>query len=58
MVEVLQPFFAFRILVLANPKFYPDDTQNTKRALLDFGHAVLHAEKFKTEDIPSYLGKP
>jgi aminoglycoside phosphotransferase (APT) family kinase protein len=58
MVEVLQPFFAFRILVLANPKFYPDDTRNTKRALLDFGHAVLHAEKFKTEDIPSYLGKP
>ena len=53
--EVTQPFFAFRVLVIANPKFYPDDAIETKRKLLDFGLSVLETEKFDTERIPEYL---
>jgi hypothetical protein len=55
--EVTQPFFAFRVLVLANPAFYPDDTAATKRKLLDFGHSVLKTEKFEVEKIPGYLNR-
>jgi len=53
--QVAQPFFAFRILVLANPKFYPEDTVETKRKLINFGHAVLKTERFETENISDYL---
>lgn len=53
--DVTQPFFAFRALVVANPKFYPDDTAETKRKLIDFGLSVLEAERFETEKISEYL---
>jgi aminoglycoside phosphotransferase (APT) family kinase protein len=53
--EVTQPFFAFRVLVLANPKFYPDDTAETKRKLLNLGHSVLETEKFDPEKISGYM---
>ena len=53
--EVAQPFFAFRVLVIANPKFYPDDTIETKRKLIDFGFSVLETERFDTENISDYM---
>ncbi len=53
--EVTQPFFAFRVLVIANPKFYPDDTTETKRKLLDFGRSILETERFDIEEIPDYI---
>ena len=53
--EVAQPFFAFRVLVIANPKFYPDDTIETKRKLIDFGFSVLETERFDTEQISDYM---
>ena len=53
--EVTQPFFAFRVLVLANPNFYPDDTIETKRKLLNFGHSVLETEIFDMEKISDYI---
>ena len=53
--EVAQPFFAFRVLVIANPKFYPDDTTETKRKLIDFGFSVLETERFDTENISDYM---
>ena len=53
--EVTQPFFAFRVLVLANPKFYPDDTTETKRKLIDFGLSVLETERFDIEKISEYM---
>jgi aminoglycoside phosphotransferase (APT) family kinase protein len=53
--EVSQPFFAFRVLVIANPKFYPDDTSETKRKLIDFGLSVLETERFEPQKIASYL---
>lgn len=53
--EVAQPFFAFRVLVIANPKFYPDDTTKTKRKLMDFGFSVLNTTRFDSENIARYL---
>jgi aminoglycoside phosphotransferase (APT) family kinase protein len=53
--EVTQPFLAFRILVLANPRFYPDDTLETKRKLLDLGHSVIEIDKFQMEKISDYF---
>jgi len=53
--EVAQPFFAFRVLVVANPKFYPEDTAETKRKLIDFGSSVLETARFEPEKIAAYL---
>jgi hypothetical protein len=53
--EVTQPFFAFRVLVLANPNFYPADTAETKRKLLNFGHSVLETERFDPEKISDFM---
>jgi len=55
--EVCQPFFAFRTLVIANPKFYPDDAPETKRKLLEFGYAILDEKKFRIDRIPDIVGK-
>lgn len=53
--EVAQPFFAFRVLVIANPKFYPDDTTETKRRLMNFGFSVLDTARFEPNKISEYL---
>jgi hypothetical protein len=53
--EVIQPFYAFRVLVIANPGFYPENSVQTKRVLLDFGRAVLEEERFDVDSIPRYL---
>jgi aminoglycoside phosphotransferase (APT) family kinase protein len=53
--EVTQPFFAFRVLVLANPVFYPDDTTETKRKLLNFGLSVLETKSFNMGKISAYI---
>jgi serine/threonine protein kinase len=56
-LEVIQPFFAFRILVLANPRFYPHETNETRRKLMDFGHSVLETERFDINKIAEYLNR-
>ena len=53
--EVTQPFFAFRVLVLANPRFYPEDSLETKRKLLNFGHSVLDEDWFDVDRISDYM---
>ena len=55
LLEVIQPFFAFRVLVLANPRFYPDDSTATKKGLLNFGRAVLETPRFEIDRIPQYI---
>jgi hypothetical protein len=53
--EVTQPFFAFRVLVLANPRFYPEDSHETKRRLLNLGHSVLEEDWFHVDRISDYM---
>ncbi len=54
---VSQPFFAFRVLVIANPKFYPNDKAETKRKMIDFGFSLLETDRFRIDMIPEYLEK-
>ncbi len=54
--DVAPPFFAFRTLVIAHPKFYPRDTLETKKRLLCFGRSVLEDDKFHLDRINHYLG--
>ncbi|MFO8163798.1 MAG: phosphotransferase family protein [Thermodesulfobacteriota bacterium] len=53
--EVVQPFFAFRILVVANPRFYPEDSDVTKRKLINFGRSILEKDRFQVDGIPEYM---
>jgi aminoglycoside phosphotransferase (APT) family kinase protein len=54
-LEVIAPFFAFRILVLANPTFFPNQKDEERVRLLGFGRSVLEAETFEPEKVSSYL---
>ena len=53
--EVVQPFYAFRVLVVANPRFYPEDPDPIRRKLLNLGRSVLEEDKFDVDNIPNYL---
>lgn len=53
---VCQPFYTFRALVIANPRFYPLDSADTKKKLLRFGYRVLDEETFRADRIPDLIG--
>jgi aminoglycoside phosphotransferase (APT) family kinase protein len=55
LLEVIQPFFAFRGLVVASPVWYPNITLETRRKLFKFIRNVLDAEKFDYKDVGEYL---
>jgi hypothetical protein len=52
--EVISPFFAFRVLVIANPRFYPLESNETRRKLLNFGRSVLKDSSFDINRIAAY----
>ena len=54
LLEVLPPFFAFRALVIANPRWYPTLPDATRRGLLDFARTMMGARAFDPED-PAHL---
>jgi hypothetical protein len=56
LLEVLPPFFMFRALVIAHPRWYPTLTDATRRALLDFARAMGRTAAFDPRNLPSYLG--
>ena len=51
--EVIAPHFAFRALVLANPVWYPRESEDVRRRLFRFILSVLEAERFDAERIPA-----
>ncbi len=53
--SVIAPHFAFRALVLANPLWYPTETEGLRRQLFRFLFSVLEADRFSVERIPEYL---
>jgi hypothetical protein len=53
--DVAPPFFAFRVLVIAHPRFYPNDKTETRRRLLNFGLSVLEDKRFHMDRIKDYL---
>ena len=51
--EVIAPHFAFRALVLANPVWYPRESEDVRRQLFRFILSVLESERFDAERIPA-----
>lgn len=54
---VIAPYFAFRALVLANPLWYPEESEDTRRLLWRFLFGVLEADRFDPSAIPVLLSR-
>ncbi len=54
-LEVIQPFYAWRGLVVASPIWYPSLTQSVRVKLFNFIKNVLQIEKFDLENVNLYL---
>jgi len=54
--EVLPPFFAFRALVIAHPRWYPVLPEETRTALLRFARGMMHGGPFTPATVPALLG--
>jgi hypothetical protein len=58
LADVIAPHFAFRALVLANPLWYPKESQNVRRKLFRFILGTLEADRFEPDRIPAILDRP
>jgi Ser/Thr protein kinase RdoA (MazF antagonist) len=56
--EVLPPFLAFRALVIAHPRWYPNLTLETRHALIGFARALMAGGPFAPERVQELLGGP
>lgn len=54
-LSVVQPFYAFRGVVVANPVFYPDITSGQRKTLFRFVNNVLDSEEFEVTKVNEYL---
>ena len=52
--SVIQPWFAWRALVLASPIWYPDLSEDVRRKLLRFGRNVLSAKRYNYRKVNQY----
>lgn len=55
LLEVIQPFYAWRSLVLANPIWYPTLSSDNRRRFFNFTHAVLDSDRFDVKAVNNYL---
>lgn len=55
LLTVVQPFLAWRILVVAHPLWYPRLTDEARTCLFRLLDAVLASERFDPDDISEYL---
>ncbi|MEM3044748.1 MAG: phosphotransferase [Candidatus Bathyarchaeia archaeon] len=51
-LEVIQPFYAWRALVLASPLWYPDLPEGVRRRLINFIFQVLERPRIEVAEIP------
>ncbi|MEA3488248.1 MAG: phosphotransferase [Euryarchaeota archaeon] len=56
LLQVIQPFYAFRGLVVASPVWYPNISVATRTKLFNFINNVLAAEEFDYKGVDKYLG--
>jgi hypothetical protein len=54
-LSVVQPFYAWRSLVIASPIWYPHLSTDMRKRIFRFATRVLKARKFDFEDVESYL---
>ena len=55
LLEVIQPFYAFRGLVVASPIWYPNISLDTRRKLFNFIKNVLETEEFDYKNVDGYF---
>jgi hypothetical protein len=55
LMEVIQPFYAFRSLVVAHPLFYPKISMENRRRIFNFLNSILETEKFDYKEVNSYI---
>ncbi len=53
--KVIQPFFAWRGLVIASPIWYPDLSLSLRKKIFNFIRNVLNTKKFNLNDVNSYI---
>jgi hypothetical protein len=53
--SLVQLFYAFRGVVVANPVFYPELSDKKRETIFRFIHNVLASEKFEPERVNEYL---
>ena len=54
-LEVIQPFYVFRALVIASPEWYPNHSEDTRKKLFNFISNVLATDKMDLHAINQYL---
>ena len=54
-LEIVQPFYAWRGLVIASPVWYPSLSMEVRTKLFNFIKGVLEVERFVLEDVNSYI---
>ena len=54
-LEVIQPFFVFRGLVIASPEWYPDHPAPVRRGLMNLIANVLEDAVFDWEHVGKYM---
>lgn len=54
-LSLVQLFYAFRGVVVANPLFYPDMTSSRRKMIFRFINNVLDSERFEPEQVNRYL---
>lgn len=57
LLEVIQPFYAFRGLVVASPIWYPNISFETREKMFNFIKSVLEEDEFNYKGVEKYLGK-
>jgi hypothetical protein len=55
LLEVVQPFYGWRCLVLASPLWYPQLSVELRQQILRFASRMLETERFAFEDVESYF---
>jgi hypothetical protein len=55
MLKYIQPFYAFRALVVASPLWYPGLKPDVRKKLFNFIDNVLDAEEFDYKNVNQYL---
>lgn len=57
LLEVIQPFYAWRGLVIASPVWYPNLPETTRKKLFNFVINILESKKFNLRSVNRYLEK-
>jgi hypothetical protein len=55
MTSVIQPWFAWRALVLASPLWYPTISNEHRRKILSFAIRVMSEDQYDYRDVNRYL---